>query len=140
MNIGYFFNDDNANIDWLRAALFKSIYIYTYIYVHTSAVRVNDLTRPRISKKTGNQKEICLSIKVNILVVRMIFDSQNFGWSLDQNVIIHPYTFSLFRNALLLSINHFFSTKLYTHDTHFSFGSNRWAGGALVVAWYYADD
>lgn len=140
MNIGYFFNDDNANIDWLRAALFKSIYIYIYICTHLCRKGQWPDSSENIKKKTGNQKEICLSIKVNILVVRMIFDSQNFGWSLDQNVIIHPYTFSLFRNALLLSINHFFSTKLYTHDTHFSFGSNRWAGGALVVAWYYADD
>ena len=60
-----------------------------YVYVHTSAVRVNDLTRPRISKKNEKrQREICRIIKVNILVVRMIFDTRNGdAWSLDQNVI-----------------------------------------------------
>lgn len=58
MNIGYFFNDDNANIDWLRAALFKS----ARAHVHTSAARVNDLTRPRMYKKAkGEENETSAS-------------------------------------------------------------------------------
>ena len=102
-----------------------------YVYVHTSAVRVNDLTRPRISKKNEKrQREICRIIKVNILVVRMIFDTRNGdAWSLDQNVINSCATPFFFNDVLFQSINHFsfvfFTTRLYTHDTHFSFGSNR---------------
>ncbi len=86
---------------------------YIYIYVHTSAVRVNDLTRPRISKK----KRICRIIKVNILVVRMIFDTRNGGWSLDQNVIIYPYTFSLYIEMYCSNRSITFFLLDYIHTT-----------------------
>jgi hypothetical protein len=135
MNIGYFFNDDNANIDWLDAALFKSLYVYKCTHLCRKG------QWPDSSENIKKRKRICRTIKVNILVVRMIFDTRNGGWSLDQNVIIYPYTFSLYIEMYCSNRSiTFFFTRLYTHDTHFSFGSNRWAGGALVVAWYYADD
>lgn len=88
-----------------------------YGYVHTSAVRVNDLTRPRISKK----KRICRSIKVNILVVRMIFDTRNGGWSLDQNVIISLDTPSLYMETYCSnrSITILFYTNLSTRHSFF---------------------
>jgi hypothetical protein len=90
MNIGYFFNDDNANIDWLDAALFKSLYVYKCTHLCRKG------QWPDSSENIKKRKRICRTIKVNILVVRMIFDTRNGGWSLDQNVIIYPYTFSLY--------------------------------------------
>ena len=92
---------------------------YIYVYVHTSAVRVNDLTRPRISKKQKG-KRICRTIKVNILVVRMIFDTRNGGWSLDQNVIIYPYTFSFYIEMYCFNRSiTFFYYIIYTRRSFF---------------------
>jgi hypothetical protein len=68
------------------------------------------------------EKRICRTIKVNILVVRMIFDTRNGGWSLDQNVIIFHDTFSPFMyiyRKCIVSIDQslVFFTVDYAHTT-----------------------
>lgn len=93
-----------------------------YVYVHTSAVRVNDLTRPRISKKNEKrQREICRIIKVNILVVRMIFDTRNGdAWSLDQNVInscATPFFSTMYCSNRSITFLSFFLLLDYIHTT-----------------------
>ena len=96
-----------------------------YVYVHTSAVRVNDLTRPRISKKNEKrQREICRIIKVNILVVRMIFDTRNGdAWSLDQNVInscATPFFSTMYCSNRSITFSRFFYYSIiYTRHSFF---------------------